>query len=273
MLLITGSDGQLGTELSELMSDAMAVGKDRLDITDSAAVKDFVKEHGIRLIVNCAAYTAVDKAEDEVRLAKKINAEGPKNLAQSGAAVIHISTDYVFDGRNYKPYEPDDAANPVSVYGKTKLAGESAVLEYADTALIIRTSWLYSSHGKNFVRTIRNLGRGRDKIDVVDDQIGSPTFAGDLAEAIVKIIPQIRKGQKEIYHFANEGVCSWYDFAKEIIDISNIDCKVCPISSENYKTKASRPFCSVLSKEKIKREFGLTIPHWKDGLIRCLKRF
>lgn len=272
-ILITGAWGQLGTELSALMPEAIAVGKEMLDITDSVAVKDFVKEHNIQLIMNCAAYTAVDKAEREKELAEKVNVEGPKNLAQSGAAIIHISTDYAFDGRNHKPYKPNDATNPISVYGKTKLAGESAVLEYADTALIIRTAWLYSAHGKNFVKTIRNLSRSRDKIDVVDDQIGTPTFARDLAEAIVKIIPQIKKGQKDIYHFTNEGVCSWYDFAKEIIDVSGIDCEVCPISSENYKTKVSRPFYSVLSKEKIKRDFGLVIPHWKDGLIRCLQQF
>ena len=272
-ILITGARGQLGTELSTLMPEAIAVGREMLDITDPVAVKDFVREHNVQLIVNCAADTAVDKAESEKDLAEKINVEGPKNLAQSGAAVIHISTDYVFDGRHYKPYEPDDATNPISVYGKTKLAGESAVLKYSDTALIIRTSWLCSSHGKNFVKTIRSLSHSRDKINVVNDKIGSPTFTGDLTAAIVKIIPQIKKGQKEIYHFANEGVCSWYDFAKDIIDISDIDCEVCPISSENYKTQASRPFYSVLSKEKIKRDFGLVIPHWKDGLIRCLQQF
>lgn len=292
MLLITGANGQLGTELSELIPDAIAVGKNELDITDSVTVKDFVKEHNIRLIINCAAYTAVDKAEDEKDLAEKINVVGPKNLAQSGAIIVHISTDYVFDGRNYKPYEPNDTPNPLSVYGKTKLAGEFAVWEYAVTALIIRTAWLYSTHGKNFVKTIKDLSRSRSRIDIVDDQIGSPTFARDLAKVIVKIIPQIRNGQKDIYHFTNEGVCSWYDFAKEIVALSkektnlsgqithlsrkvttNADCEINPISSKNYKTKASRPFYSVLSKEKIKRDFGLVIPHWKDGLIRCLSQF
>ena len=272
-ILITGSCGQLGTELSHLLPDAILTDVNDLDITDLNAVLHFVKENDIGTIINCAAYTAVDKAEDEVELAEKINVLGPLNLAQTGATIIHISTDYVFDGKGYRPYEPEDETNPMSVYGKTKRAGEKAVLENADTAIIIRTAWLYSPYGKNFVKTMRMLGEIKESINVVNDQIGTPTCAADLAEAIVKILPQVKKGQKEIYHFTNEGVCSWYDFAKEIMDLCDLNCNVNPIPSSEYPTKAVRPFYSVLSKQKIKKDFNLTIPHWKESLKKCLKQF
>ncbi len=272
-ILVTGANGQLGTELQKLLSDAIFTDVDVLDITDLEMVKKFVKDNNIGTIVNCAAYTAVDKAEDDEERAQKINEVGPYNLAMSGAKIIHVSTDYVFDGKGYKPYLEDDETNPVSVYGKTKRAGELAVINNAKIGVVIRTAWLYSAHGGNFVKTMRKLGSERESLNVVADQIGTPTFAGDLAEAIVKIIPQLSEENRGIYHFTNEGVCSWYDFAVEIMDKSMLKCKVNPIPSSQYPTRAVRPFYSVLSKLKIKEVFGVEIKHWKDGLVRCLKQF
>jgi dTDP-4-dehydrorhamnose reductase len=270
MYLITGSKGQLGTELSKLLPDAICADIDILDITDENAVKNFVRDNNIDVIINCAAYTAVDKAETDIEMATKINVDGPRNLAKSGAKVIHISTDYVFDGTGHRPYNPDEKTNPVSVYGKTKRAGEVAVLENADVAVVIRTAWLYSPYGNNFVKTMRRLGAEKDSLNVVADQIGTPTYAADLADAIVKIIPQITSENSGVYHFTNEGVCSWYDFANEIMELSNLECVVNPIKSSQYPTPAARPFYSVLDKDKIKQVFGINIKHWKDGLKRCI---
>jgi dTDP-4-dehydrorhamnose reductase len=212
----------------------------------------------------------VDKAETDIELATKINVDGPRNLARTGAKVIHISTDYVFDGTGHIPYTPDEETNPVSVYGKTKRAGEVAVLENTPVAVVIRTAWLYSPYGNNFVKTMRRLGGEKTEINVVADQIGTPTYAADLADAIVKIIPQMNAENSGIYHFTNEGVCSWYDFANEIMDLSNLNCVVNPIKSSQYPTPAARPFYSVLDKDKIKSVFGINIKHWKDGLKRCI---
>ena len=273
MFLITGSNGQLGSELKKLLPEAVFADVDVLDITDAGAVKSFVKAQNIDTIINCAAYTAVDMAEDEPELARCINVDGPANLAASGAKIIHISTDYVFDGCGHKPYKPEDAACPVSVYGKTKLQGEQEVLKRAETAVIIRTAWLYSPYGKNFVKTMRRLGAEKESINVVADQIGSPTYAGDLAEAIVNILPQLAPEKSGVYHFTDEGVCSWYDFATEIMEQSGLKCRVCPIPTEAYPTKAKRPFYSVLDKSKIKETFHLCIPHWKEGLKKCLQQF
>lgn len=270
-ILITGAKGQLGTELAKLLPEAILTDVAELDITNLSAVKTFVQDHQITTIINCAAYTAVDKAEDDIELAEKINVLGPENLAKTGCKIVHVSTDYVFDGLGHKPYEPTDETKPISVYGKTKRAGELAVLENADTAVIIRTAWLYSIHGNNFVKTMRRLGAERETLNVVADQVGSPTYASDLAKAITAIIPQIKTGQKAVYHFTNEGVCSWYDFAKKIMELSELNCQVNPIPSSAYPTKASRPFYSVLSKESIKQDFGIKIAHWEDGLKRCLK--
>ncbi len=270
MYLITGSKGQLGTELSKLLPDAICADIDILDITDENAVKNFVRDNNIDVIINCAAYTAVDKAETDIELATKINVYGPRNLAKSGAKVIHISTDYVFDGTGHKPYNPDEKTNPVSVYGKTKRAGELAVLENTDVAVVIRTAWLYSPYGNNFVKTIRRLGNEKSEINVVADQIGTPTYAADLADAIVKILPQMTSENSGVYHFTNEGVCSWYDFASEIMELSNLKCVVKPIKSSQYPTPAARPFYSVLDKDKIKQVFGINIKYWKDGLKRCI---
>lgn len=272
MFLITGSNGQLGTELAKLLPQAILTDVADLDITDETAVKAYVKAHNVDTIINCAAYTAVDKAEDDEALAAKINIDGPRNLAKSGAKVIHISTDYVFDGSGHKPYQPEDEAHPVSVYGKTKLAGEQEVLKYAEQAIIIRTAWLYSPYGNNFVKTMRRLGEERESLNVVADQIGTPTYAADLATAIVRILPQMSAENKGVYHFTNEGVCSWYDFARKIMELSGLNCKVNPIPSSAYPTKAKRPFYSVLDKSKIKRTFNLEIKHWEEGLKQCLKQ-
>ncbi len=270
-ILITGSKGQLGLELSKLLPDAVLTDVAELDITDLSAVQTFIKDHHIDWIINCAAYTAVDKAEEDVEPATEINVIGPENLAKTGCKIIHVSTDYVFDGLSHKPYDPTDETSPLSVYGKTKRAGELAVLENADTAVIIRTAWLYSIHGNNFVKTMQRLGGERETLNVVADQIGTPTYATDLAKAITEILPQIKTGQKGVYHFTNEGVCSWYDFARKIMELSGLKCTVHPIPSSAYPTKATRPFYSVLSKEAIKQDFGIKIAHWEDGLKRCLK--
>ena len=272
-ILITGCNGQLGTELKKLLPEAICADVDVLDITDFEAVQKFVLDNNIGVIINCAAYTAVDKAEDDKELAKKINEDGPCNLALSGAKIIHVSTDYVFDGHNYKPYQPEDETHPLSAYGVTKRAGELAVLGKAKEAVIIRTAWLYSNYGNNFVKTMRRLGNEKSEINVVSDQIGSPTFAGDLAQAIVAILPQMNVQNKGIYHYTDEGVCSWYDFASEIMALSGLKCKVNPIPSSAYLTKAVRPFYSVLSKEKIKSTFNTEIPHWKESLKKCLSQF
>lgn len=273
MLLITGANGQLGRELAARIPDAVLTDSEVLDITDENAVMDFVKKNNIDVIVNCAAYTAVDKAEDEADVARRVNVDGPKNLAKTGAKIIHISTDYVFDGTAHQPYAVDANTSPVSVYGKTKRAGELAVLENASCAIVIRTAWLYSAHGNNFVKTMRRLGAEKDVINVVADQIGTPTFAGDLADAIVQIIPQIKPENSGVYHFTNEGVCSWFDFATEIMEMSGLGCVVNPIKSHQYPTRATRPFYSVLDKDKIKDTFGIKIQHWKKGVEKCLKQF
>ncbi|MBE6458495.1 MAG: dTDP-4-dehydrorhamnose reductase [Alphaproteobacteria bacterium] len=273
MLLITGAKGQLGTELSKLLPDAIVSDVSDLDITDKTAVNTYVKEHNVDTIINCAAYTAVDKAEADTELANKINVIGPKNLAQSGAKIIHISTDYVFDGTSYRPYSETDTPHPVSVYGKTKLAGERAVLDNAKSAIIIRTAWLYSPYGNNFVKTMRRLGAEKSSLRVVCDQVGTPTYAGDLAQAIVDILPQFKEGHRGVYHFSNQGVCSWYDFAVEIMKQSGLSCQVMPIETRDYPTAATRPFYSVLNKSKIIAEFNVNIPHWKESLEKCLKQF
>lgn len=272
-ILITGAKGQLGTELAKLLPMAVLTDASELDITDLDAVQKVVYKHKIHTIINCAAYTAVDKAEDDMECAQKVNVLGPENLAKTGCKIIHISTDYVFDGLAHSPYTPEAKAHPISVYGQTKFAGEQKVLKYAKEAIIIRTAWLYSSHGNNFVKTMRRLGLEKDSINVVCDQIGTPTYAGDLARAIVQILPQICVKNRGIYHFTNEGVCSWYDFAKKIMELSDIKCKVIPIPSALYLTRAKRPFYSVLDKSKIKQTFHLEIDHWEEGLKQCLKQF
>ena len=273
MLLITGSNGQLGNELRLLLGEsAVYVGRDELDITDEAAVKAFFEAQSFDFVINCAAYTAVDKAEDNFEAADRINRLGPALLAKYGKRIVQVSTDYVFDGTAHIPYTEENAVNPVSVYGSTKLAGEKAVLAAADTAVIIRTAWLYSSFGANFVKTMRRLGAERDSLGVIFDQVGTPTYAADLAAAIVAMLPQIKPGMKEVYHYSNEGVASWYDFAVAIMAESGLSCAVRPLETFEYPTKATRPAYSVLNKAKIRRDFGLAIPHWMDGLKRCITK-
>ena len=274
MFLVTGCNGQLGTALQTLLKDkAVYIDRDELDLTNEEDVKNYLTSNPFDCVINCAAYTAVDKAETDTENAHKVNALAPLYLAKYSKRLIHISTDYVFDGTNHKPYTEEDATNPLSVYGKTKKEGELNVLNNAKTAIIIRTAWLYSPHGGNFVKTMRKLGAERESLNVVFDQIGSPTNAYDLAEAIVAAIPQINEGEKEIFHFTNEGVCSWYDFAKEIMEQSKLNCKVNPIEGKDYPTPAHRPHYSVLNKNKIKTRFNIEIPHWKEGLVKCLKQF
>ncbi len=274
MFLVTGANGQLGTALQSLLKDkAVYIDREELDLTDETAVKNYLAANPFDFIINCAAYTAVDRAEADEENAHKVNALAPLYLAKYGKRIIHISTDYVFDGTSCKPYNEDDTTHPVSVYGKTKREGEQNVLENADTAIVIRTAWLYSPHGGNFVKTMRKLGAEKESLNVVFDQVGTPTNAYDLAEAIVKALPQIKSGEKEIYHFTDEGICSWYDFAREIMEQSKLRCKVSPIESKDYPTPAHRPHYSVLNKAKIKQRFNLEIPHWKEGLVKCLKQF
>lgn len=268
MYLVVGANGQLGSELKNILGDkGIYPSREELDIVDSLTVKKFFeKNKNIKVIINCAAYTSVDKAETDVENATKVNVDGVKNLALVGLPIIHVSTDYVFDGFKNTPYVESDITNPLSVYGKTKLAGEKEALNNGKTVIVIRTSWLYSSFGNNFVKTMIRLGKERESLNVVFDQVGTPTYARDLAEAIVDIIPQIKPNCKEIYHFSNEGVCSWYDFANEIMKQSGLKCKVNPIESKDYPTVARRPAFSVLNKAKIKKDFNIKINHWTESL-------
>ncbi len=246
---------------------------DELDICDKSALDEFVKSNKVDVIVNCAAYTAVDKAEDDVELCYKINDRAVRNIGEvataNGLKVIHVSTDYVFDGTNHVPYTEDQSVCPATVYGKSKLAGEQALLETCSQSVILRTSWLYSSFGNNFVKTMLKLGVERDSLNVIFDQVGTPTYAADLAEAILKILNH-ENFVPGIFHFSNEGVCSWYDFTKTIHRIAGISCDVHPIETRDYPTRTPRPFYSVLNKAKIKTTYGITIPHWEESLQQCI---
>jgi len=275
MFLVTGANGQLGSALQALLKEkATYIDRADLDLTNEQAVKSYFQNNHFDFVINCAAYTNVDRAETEPEAARKVNALAPLYLARYAHRIVHISTDYVFDGQNCRPYTEEDKTNPLSVYGKTKREGELNVLSQADTAIIIRTAWLYSPYGGNFVKTMRKLGSEKKSINVVYDQIGTPTSANDLAAAIVTALPQIAPNEKEIYHFTNEGVCSWYDFALEIFAQSELkNCQITPIESKDYPTPACRPYYSVLNKAKIKKRFNLVIPHWKEGLKKCLKQF
>ena len=277
-ILITGSRGQLGNEMQQAASRYPAFSfiytdVDELDICNKVALDDFVKANGVNVIVNCAAYTAVDKAEDDVELCYKINAEAVRNIGEvataNGVKVVHVSTDYVFDGTNYIPYTEDQPVCPATVYGKSKLAGEEALLESCSQSVILRTAWLYSSFGNNFVKTMMKLGSERDALTVIFDQIGSPTYAADLAEAILQLLSNATF-VPGIYHFSDEGVCSWYDFTKTIHRIAGITCDVKPIETKDYPARTPRPHYSVLNKAKIKKTFGITIPHWEESLEKCI---
>lgn len=281
-ILVTGSNGQLGSELKTLSNsfpnfNLIFTDIQELDITKPDAVMQFAEKNPFQIIINCAAYTAVDKAEEEPEIAHLINVDSVKNLAfaanLNNALLIHISTDYVFGGEGFQPYTEDNALNPNSIYAKTKALGEDMVLKHANRSLIIRTSWLYSSFGNNFVKTMIKYGTERDQLNVVFDQIGTPTYAADLAKTILEIAEKSKETKgKEIYHYSNEGVCSWYDFALAIMEEKNIDCKIHPILSKEYPLPASRPFYSVLDKTKIKSSFTLEIPHWKESLKICLRK-
>jgi len=275
-ILVTGSKGQLGSDIrdeSALFPQFVFDFTDieELDLTDSQAVENYFSLNKPDYCINCAAYTAVDKAEDEPELAMLINEKTVKTLASNckkyNTKLIHISTDYVFDGTNHRPYTENDKAYPDSVYGLSKLKGEQAIKRINSGAMIIRTSWLYSSYGHNFVKTMMRLSKERDEIKVVADQVGTPTYSGDLAKAILTIIKNFSKESiTGIYHYSNEGVISWYDFAKAIMQVTNTRCNVLPIHSKDFPAKANRPFYSVLNKTKIKADFKLEIPYWLDSL-------
>lgn len=278
MLLITGANGQLGSCLKDILGENGAIYTDaaELDITNENDVRAFGAAHGLTGIINCAAYTNVDKAEDEPEPAHRINALGPENLAklaeEKDIPLVHISTDYVFNGTANQPIAETAAPAPLGVYGKTKREGEENVLKYAKTAVILRTAWLYSPYGKNFLKTMLALSAQKDEIRVVADQFGTPTYAPHLAEAIVRILPQIKRGTNEIYHFTDEGSATWYDFAHYILKTAGSACWVRPIATKDYPTKAVRPAFSVLDKSKIKRDFNLEISHWTKGVEECLTK-
>ena len=284
-VLITGSNGQLGSEIRELASDyenLECIFKDlsELDICDTETLTTIITDQHINAVINCAAYTAVDKAEEEALIAQKVNSEGVLNLANAlkkvDGKLIHISTDYVFDGNHSQSYKESDPVSPVGVYGKTKRAGELAVLNSSIDAIVIRTSWLYSMYGNNFVKTMLRIGNNKKSIQVVSDQLGTPTYAKDLAKTCLDILSDTGStnlSKKEsLYHYSNEGVTSWYDFATAIMEICNIDCQVIPIETKDYPTQARRPLYSVLDKSKIKSDFKVTIPHWRDSLANCIKK-
>ena len=279
-ILLTGCNGQLGNEIQLLEKD---YGQHRffntdvaeLDITNQLAVADFVGRNGIDGIINCAAYTAVDKAEDNKELCTTLNTVAPAYLAAAvekrGGWIVQVSTDYVFNGKAHKPYVETDTPSPDSVYGSTKLAGELGVQKFCKRAMVIRTAWLYSTFGNNFVKTMIRLGKERAELGVVFDQIGTPTYAGDLAKAIMTAV---EKGIKPgVYHFSNEGVTSWYDFTKAIHRIAGITtCTVRPIHTSEYPTPANRPHFSVLDKTKIKETYDMEIPYWEESLHKCIEK-
>ena len=281
-ILVTGANGQLGREMQRLGAVSpnryFFTDVDELDITDAAAVRACVAEHGIDTIVNCAAYTNVERAEEDEAAADLLNRQAVENLAraaaEAGALLVHVSTDYVFDGRASEPYTEESPTAPLGAYGRTKRAGEEAVVKAGCRYLILRTAWLYSEYGNNFLKTMLRLTAERESLNVVFDQVGTPTYAGDLALAIFSILEGgLDRGNEGIYHFSDEGVCSWYDFAVEIARAAGHDkCRIAPCRTAEYPTKAPRPAYSVLDKSKLKRTFGIEIPHWRESMFYCLKR-
>ena len=279
-ILITGCNGQLGNEIQLLQAQYaqhtwLNTDVNELDITDKAAIERFVEANEIDGMVNCAAYTAVDKAESDPQLARKLNADAPAFLAEAVAKrdgwMVQVSTDYVFNGTKHTPYVETDEPCPNSIYGQTKLEGEQAVSKLCPNAMIIRTAWLYSEFGNNFVKTMIRLGREREQLGVIFDQVGTPTYAHDLATAIMTAIDKgIKPG---VYHFSNEGVTSWYDFTKSIHRLAGINtCQVSPLHTAEYPTPACRPAYSVLDKTKIKAAYGIEIPHWEESLAKCIAK-
>ena len=280
-ILVTGSNGQLGSEIKSIPSDYsynfFFTDRNNIDITSKDSIKEFCQTNSINVIINCAAYTAVDKAQSDIENADLVNRKAVKKLSivakELNIKLIHISTDYVFDGKNFKPYVEEFQTNPQGVYGKSKLDGELELLNINPlNSIIIRTSWVYSYYGNNFVKTMLRLGKEKEELGVIFDQIGTPTYAKDLAKTILDIIPQIENSKVEIYNYSNEGVLSWYDFAKEIMKMAKLNCKIKAIETYQYPTPAKRPHFSLLNKSKIKSKFNLEIPYWKDGLDDCLKR-
>lgn len=279
-ILVTGSKGQLGSEIQAIAPEFpfysfIFTDVDELDITDREKSDQFIREAEPDVIINCAAYTAVDKAEEEPVKAMWLNRDAVSHLAGAcdryDCFLVQVSTDFVFDGVNSIPYREDDIPCPLSVYGVSKLAGEDAMMSCLQRGMIIRTSWLYSSFGNNFVKTILKKAKETGHLDVVDDQIGSPTYARDLARTILHILPSaIAAQQMELFHYANEGSCSWFGFAKEIISQSGIECRVVPVKTGHYPAKAKRPAYSVLDTSLIRTRFGITIPDWKESLANCL---
>lgn len=282
-ILVTGANGQLGNSIRLLAKhypqyNFLFTDVDTLDITDPQAVGKAIKDNQVDYVVNCAAYTAVDKAEDDEELCRRLNSYAVgvlgKAAHEAGAKMVHVSTDYVFSGTSYLPYKETDETRPVSAYGRTKLAGEQILQEVCPEAVIIRTAWLYSEFGSNFVKTVLRLGKERDELRFVFDQIGTPTYAGDLAAAVMAVVTADEKGAyvPGIYHYSNEGVCSWYDFTVKILEIAGIACRVFPIETEEYPTRAVRPPYSVLNKKKIKETYGVTVPHWEESLRVCMEK-
>lgn len=283
-ILVTGANGQLGMELRQLAPayrdfQFIFTTRNELPLDDPDAIIASIAFHQPQYVINCGAYTAVDKAESEKELAYKINAEGPGVLAASCAAagipLIHISTDYVFNGKAESPVREDDPTDPVNLYGASKLEGEKNVLREHPSVIIIRTAWVYSSFGKNFVKTMLRLMAEKEEIGVVNDQFGTPTYAADLANAILKIIESLdtkKAGRPGIYHFSNEGQISWYEFAAAIAEITNSKCRVKPITTQQFPTPAKRPAYSVLDKSKIKQEFGIIPPDWRTSLEKCIRK-
>ena len=286
-ILVTGANGQLGQEVMALAANFPAwelIPSDRhvMDISRREDVLRFFDRHRVDFCINCAAYTAVDQAESQPDIARQINALGPGYLAeacrQAGAGLLHFSSDYVYHTHHNRPYREDAPTNPQGVYARTKLEGDERVQQALPEAVVLRTSWVYSSYGNNFVKTMLRLATLRDTLRVVYDQVGAPTYARDLAGAALAIIRYLaatgteRPPKGGIYHYSNEGVTSWYDLALAIFELSHIDCHVLPIESKDFPTPAARPFFSVLNKDKIKETFALTIPHWRTSLRECLKR-
>ena len=279
-ILITGALGQLGSEFKYLSSfyqgyDFVYTDYDTLDITNLDALDQFVRNESFNFILNCAAYTNVDKAEDEIEQATRVNSLAVENLVtvseKYSIKLVHISTDYVFDGTSFLPLKESDETNPIGVYGKTKRKGEESIIQSKLTFAIIRTAWLYSTFGNNFLKTISKYAKERDELTVISDQIGTPTYARDLAAAILEILPNLTEETKGVYHFSNEGVASWYDFANEIVNELKLNCKIIPIETKDYVTKAVRPSYSVLNKTKIKEVFDLYIPYWRSSLKKCIQ--